>query len=353
MALQLRGKIYHIVYREGDRLIYRSLHTSSRSVAKALHADIMAIRAAQREAKKIRGRFCGQPPEAVEDLLPSIPEAKIKPLKVADILTELAKIAPPTRDQRTIVQRMQRNITVEYVREITPAMALRYLESEFSRGKNFRQYNNHRSCLNRVLSLLAVPAGIERSPFASIPTRRVEDVTHHRPISDAEFRLIMAEAAEPYRTAAALGFYAGADISTAFGLPGHAFDLERQLIRWRRPKSGTWFAAGIHAELMPYLMQWDIDQTSPAPILPKKSDAAKHRYFQRLFRRLMICDTTVGTASFHSFRAAFFTRCDRAKLHRRTTTLAGGHKSEAMTEIYSHDLSAALEVQTLPGVLDG
>ena len=49
-------------------------------------------------------------------------------------------------------------------------------------------------------------------------------------------------------------------------------------------------------------------------------------------------------------RASFFTRCDEAKLHPRTTKLAGGHLSEAMNDLYSHDVSAAHEVENLPSV---
>lgn len=352
MALVLRGRVYYVYYRdERGVLASRSLRTTSKVLAKHLHDAFMAARAARREVLELHRRFPDKVPAVVDELAP-MPEPVRRRMRIADMLTELAKIAPVSTARRRCVQRFQKTIRAQYVDEVTPSMALAYLE-RISRGdSNYKQFNNHRSALNKAFALLAVSAGIDRSPFAAIPSRKVEGVTHHRPITDAEFRRIMENTKEPYRTAAALGFYAGADMSTAFSLPGHAVDLPRRLIRWKRPKSGTWFTVGIHADLLPMLAALDFDPASSKPILPPAATATRFRYFQRLFDRLFIRDTDAGRASFHSFRASFFTRCDAAGLDRRATNLAGGHKSDAMTDLYSADVTAAHEIERLPSVLE-
>lgn len=352
MALVLRGRVYYIYYREGSKIASFSLRTSSKVLAKHYHAEFMAARAARREAVALRRKFPGAIPPDIEALIPAPPKPAPRPaLRVSDMLEELSKIAPVSDSRRRAVQRFARKCGVDLMRDVTPEIALAYLEKEFHGDGNYKQFNNHRSALNKAFSLLLVPAGMEKSPFAAIASRRVADVQHHRPITAEEFRQIMQIAEEPYRTAAALGFYCGADMSTAFSLPGIAFDFERNIIRWRRPKTGTWFAAGIHRELLPFLNAWKIDTASAAPILPPRATATRFRYFQRLFARLFIRDTEQGTAGFHSLRAAFFTRCDAARLDRRATNLAGGHKSDAMTDLYSADFTAAHEVETLPSVL--
>jgi len=351
MALVLRGRTWYVYYRdERGVLASRSLRTTSKVLAKHLHEAFMAERAARKEVLELRRRFPGRVPAVVDDLAP-MPEPVRRRLKIADMIAELEKIAPVSDARKRAVKRFQKTIRAKYLDEVTPAMALAYLERITRGDSNFKQFNNHRSALNKVFSLLAVSAGIERSPFAAIPSRKVADVTHHRPLTDAEFRAVMREAEEPYRTAAALGFYAGADMSTAFSLPGHAVDLQRRLIRWRRPKTGTWYTAGIHAELLPMLEALHFSPTSNAPILAHRATATRFRYFQRLFIRLGIFDTDSGSAGFHSLRASFFTRCDEAQLHRRATNLAGGHKDDAMTDLYSADVTAAHEIETLPPVL--
>ena len=354
MALVLRGRVYYIYYREGAKVASFSLRTSSKVLAKHYHAEFMAARAARREAVALRRKFPGAIPPDIEALIPAPPKPAPRPaLRVADMLEELSKIQAVTLAQKNAVRHFQKHIGVEYMRDVTPELALEYLERSFvgSRYKNYKSFNNAKTTLNRVFRLLAVSAGMQISPFAAIPSRKLENVESHRPLTDAEFRRVMENADEPMRTAAALGFYAGADMSTAFSLPGHAVDLPRRLIRWKRPKSGVWFTVGIHRELMPYLEALKFDPTSSDPILPYLSRSTRFKRFRELLNRLHIEDNAEGSAGFHSLRASFFTRCDAARLSRRTTNLAGAHKSDAMTDLYSHDVSAAHEVETLPAVL--
>ena len=353
MALRKIKNTYYVYFRDIDgKHKTRSLKTSDPVQAEKMERQYMALLQNRKSAAVLFRDF----PE-MKNAFPA-PEAenrkKANPdngrLKLEDILPELNKINPVSPTSERIIRRFVSTMKCKYADQVTPEMALQYLEDRYSNGRNYKAFNNNKGVLNKAYRYLLVRIGLKESPFARISNRAVKNVTSHRPITDDEFRKIFSNATEPYRTAACLGFYAGADMSTAFGLPGTAVDMEQRIINWKRPKSGVRFICGIHDELFYMLEQMNIDHKSEEPILRKLSDAQKHRYFKKLFEKLNIADNEEGQASFHSFRTSFFTRCDEAKLHRRTTSLAGGHKEDLMNDLYSHDISAAHEVEKLPSL---
>ena len=357
MALRKFYNTWYVYFKDVDGTQRtRSLKTTDRATAEALHRKFMLMLQAKKgELALMRcfpERFSAQ--LQIQTVVPEDREiAFCHRFKLERILPELAKIKEPSDSDRRRIKRFIADVGKKYADEITPEVALRYLEAHFTGGRNFKNFNNQRCLLNKVFRLLAVKMKIAQSPFELIPCRSVDDVESHRPISDDEFRRIFAAADEPFRTAACLGFYAGADMSTAFGLPCSAIDLDQRIIRWRRPKSGVKFICGIHRELFAMLQRIGFNPADPAPVLSllgKPSPAARNNYFRDLFDSLGIRDTADGTASFHSLRASFFTRCDAANLHRRTTSLAGGHTDDRMNDLYSHDVSAAHEVESLPEI---
>lgn len=358
MALRKIHNTYYAYFKDIDGTQRtRSLKTTDRATAEVLHKKFMLTLQAKKGELVIMRHF----PERFADQLekvksiapdPEVPAASQR-FRLERILPELDKIKPPTGTDRRSIRRFVESCGKRYADEITPAFALRYLEENFANGRNFKNFNNHRCVLNKAFRLLLVKMRLDQSPFALIACRKVDNVESHRPISAEEFKQIFATAEEPFRTAACLGFYAGADMSTAFGLPCNAVDLERRIINWRRPKSGVKFICGIHPELMAVLRQIKFDPAADVPLLSLLGTPCKTSrtvYFQKLFQELGICDTDDGKASFHSFRSSFFTRCDAANLHRRTTSLAGGHLSDRMNDLYSHDISAAHEVEKLENV---
>ncbi len=351
MALRKIHKTYYVYFRDIDGTIRtRSLKTTDKTLAENLHRKFML----QLQAKKGELVIMKNFPERFKDTEPvqSIAPLEQPPVnrrfRIDRILPELEKIKVPTGTDRRIIQRFIDGCGKRYADEITPQVALEYLEKHYTKGKNFKAFNNNRCTLNKTFRLLLVKMNLSESPFAPIACRTVDNVESHRPITDDEFRRIFAEAEEPFRTAACLGFYAGADMSTAFGLPCSAVDLEKELIYWKRPKTGVKFICGIHPELMVMLKRIRFKTDTPLlSCIAKTCHTQRNVYFRELFDRLGIKDTPEGTASFHSFRSSFFTRCDKANLHRRTTSLAGGHTSDRMNDLYSHDVSAAHEVKSL------
>ena len=354
MALRKIHNTYYIYFRDIDgKIKTRSLKTTFKDVAEKAHTLFMRELQSKKSTLVVINHFPEQFPNAKPVTTVAPPAENNKRLKLVNILPELEKIQPVSPTNRRAITRFISEIKVKYADQVTPEMALAYLEKNYSHGRNYKAFNNNKGILHKAFRLLLVKIGLPESPFERIACRKVTSVESHRPISDDEFRKIFAAAAEPFRTAAALGFYAGADMSTAFGLPGNAVDLDERIINWKRPKTGTKFICGIHGELLALLERIGFDPQSEKPILDniqKTCSTKRIVYYRELFDTLGIVATKDGTASFHSLRASFFTRCDKAKLHRRTTSLAGGHTEDRMNDLYSHDVSAAHEVETLPSL---
>lgn len=350
MALRKIHNTWYVYYREDGKIITRSLKVHDKEQAVVFEKRFMDQLRARRAMQVIIREFPEFKPPEVPQTPQEVAIHQRGGIKLKDMLSELDKIHKVSPTNRRAIVRFVEAMPVKYADQVTPQMALQYLENNYTKGRNYKAFNNNRGILHKMFRLLLVRTGLQQSPFERIPCRTVKNVESHRPITDAEFLRIFAEAAEPFRTAACLGFYAGADISTAFGIPGSAVDLEQRIINWRRPKTGTQFICGIHPELMQMLKRLNFKSNSDKPILPKTGSTVRNVYFRELFNRLGIVDTKDGKASFHSFRTSFFTRCDAANLHRRTTSLAGGHTDDRMNDLYSHDISAAHEVETLPSL---
>lgn len=356
MALRKIHNTYYVYFKDIDGTQRtRSLHVTDRDAAEILHKRFMNLLRAKRGEVMIMQnfpeRFKNKPITSIAP--PIIEKPANQRFRLDRILEELDKIKPPKGTDRRSIARFVKLVGKKYADEVTAEVALDYLEKHHTGGRNFRNFNNNRCVLNRAFRLLLVKMGLPESPFGRIACRIVDNVESHRPITAEEFKRIFAEAEEPFRTAACLGFYAGADMSTAFGLPCNAVDFEREIIYWKRPKTGIKFICGIHEELAVMLRRINCDWQSSKPLLSnikKVCSTNRYIYFRKLFERLGITDNAEGTASFHSFRSSFFTRCDEADLHRRTTSLAGGHKQDRMNDLYSHDISAAKEVKKLASI---
>ena len=74
------------------------------------------------------------------------------------------------------------------------------------------------------------------------------------------------------------------------------------------------------------------------------------RLFGSLLRKLDIRDNLHGIVVFNSFRDSFITRCDAAGVPRHAIRGIVGHTEDNTTDLYSHDLTSARQVQHLPRV---
>ena len=80
------------------------------------------------------------------------------------------------------------------------------------------------------------------------------------------------------------------------------------------------------------------------------TDVMARGAFGELLDRLGIRDNDRGIVGFNSFRNSFVTRCDAAGVPRHAIRGIVGHVSDDMTDLYSHDLESARQIQNLPSV---
>lgn len=363
MALRKIRNTYYVYFRDIDgKLKTRSLKTTDAGIAKNLHDIYMR----QLQAKKGRLMILRDFPEYQKEADSPIttvapPVAAENPggkrLKLADMVAvarQYRNIHP--RYEREFARFVEKMKPLRYADQITPEIALKYLEDNFS-GGNGKGYNNTKSTLNTIFRCCAVQAGIERSPFASIINKLVRDVEHHRPITQEEFVAAFAAAEEPWKTASLISWHTALRRETCFRLSWKDIDQKDRSITIVPGKTAR-FGRAVYIPIHPELWDWLCSLPRPAqddkPILsqfPKRNKWSKTEnctYYVGLLRSLGIRDTAEGKASFHSLRASFITRCDEAGITRRATKGVVGQIDDRITDLYSHDRETAKQILRLP-----
>lgn len=281
-------------------------------------------------------------------------------LRLDDMIEVAQKHRELSKDHLLAFERFKAAVKpLQYADEITPAVALAYLDDTFP-GGNGKTYNNNLTMLNVIFKACVIRAGLSASPFAAIPRRVVKSVEHFRPLTADEFRRIFAAAAEPWKTAALISWHTALRRETCFRLAWSNIDESDRSITITPGKTARFGRAvyiPIHPELWAHLQSLPRPAAADVPIL---SQWAAHKrygeytnmdYFGGLLAALNIRDTSEGSAGFHSLRVSFVTRCDEAGIARRATRGVAGHTTDDMTDLYSHDRETAKQILTLPGVL--
>ena len=248
------------------------------------------------------------------------------------------------------------SVPYKYADEITPQIALEYLERNYGKSSG-KTYNNVKTALNTVFKLCLVESGLSQSPFEVVINRRVENVKHHRPFTDDEFLQIFTAAVEPWKTAALISWYTALRKETCFRLAWQHIDTESRSITIMPGKTARFGRAvyiPIHGDLWQHLQSLPKPEKDTLPILSQWSEHIHYpgykndKYFTGLLKALQITDTTAGKASFHSLRVSFVTRCDENGISRRATRGIAGHTTDAITDLYSHDKETAKQILKLP-----
>jgi integrase len=361
MALLKKANTYYAYFRDIDgRQIKRSLRTDNLEVAK-LRERI--LRDAIREAKfrvtvekftdpdKIPATtaFPKKAPVAGEHQRGGIALSKMWDLAMTR--RELS------RSHKSAWNAFLGFVKVKYADEVTPKIALQFLESKYS-GGNGKTFNNNKTYLNTIFRQCLIEAGLSESPFAVIPNRRIKTVEHHRPLTDAEFTAAFKAAKEPWKTASLISWYTALRKETCFRLTWEHINVEDRSITIMPGKTARFGRAvyiPIHRQLWEHLCSLPRPKSDDKPILSvfprpghRYSMESSLSYFSGLLRKLGINDTADGKASFHSIRASFITQCDEANVSRRATKGVAGQVSDDVTDLYSHDKESAKQILNLP-----
>ena len=366
MALRRRGKdkFYHAYFRTlraqpDGTLRYAmttvNLGTGDLVTARAMEADLMARAKAARIRCRVEAHM-----RHLEEAAGAVPEFPVPPspvrvqrrkrLKLSDWAVTVAKYRDIGEASRLVFSRFVRLVPEKYFDEVTPESAFSYLNRQYGGPGKGKSFNNTKTSLNVIFNLLRIDAGIEESPFAKIPNRRHES-RHQRPFTEDEFRRIYAAAREPWKTAVLIAWWTGLREESVFNLRWSAIAGD---VLTTMPGKTARFGRAVQIPIHPQLQ-------AALDALPRKNDyvlgcykitkgGAFHHQFRALLDSLHIVTDKSGIVNFNSIRDSFVTRCDEAGLPRHATRGLVGHVSDRETDLYSHDLSSARQIQNLPSV---
>ena len=189
------------------------------------------------------------------------------------------------------------------------------------------------------------------SPFARIPNRSLSS-KHQRPFTEAEFIRIYHAAQEPWKTAVLIAWFTGLRQKDVFLLRWD--QIEGDVLTTLPAKTARFGRAvqiPIHPQLSEALQKLPRCGARVLGAWGYDPDAASFkRAFGDLLRSLGIRDNIHGKVVFNSLRDSFITRCDEAGIPRHAIRGIVGHTEDNMTDLYSHDLTSARQVQLLPRV---
>lgn len=364
MALRKIRLTYYAYFRdEKGRQRTLSLHTRDLAAAKRLHREVMERIAAAKTFAKLRSQHSLLfPLQGENGNAPAAPPptfntgtGRLRLDAMVKVASERREVTP--RHAKAFARFVEAVSPLRYADEITPTIALDYLDRNFTNAKT---YNNNLSMLNVIFRACVVRAGLYASPLTDIPPRLNREVEHFRPLTVDEFRAIFAAAAEPWKTAALIAWHTGLRSETCFRLSwSHIDEADRSFTI--TPGKTARFGRAVYVPIHPELWLHLNTLTRPTdPLQPILSQWQRYihfpghknqTYFAGMLDALNIRDTSEGKASFHSLRASFITRCDEAGIDRRATRGIAGQRSDYITDLYSHDRETAKQILALPGAL--
>jgi integrase len=208
-----------------------------------------------------------------------------------------------------------------------------------------------KSALNNVFRLLLRDSGMERSPFDTLPSRRISSLSQ-RPFTREEYRRILAVAPSPWKEAVQIAWYTGLREKDVFTLKWS--EISGDLIR-KLPAKTARFRREVLIPIHPALQRvLDALPRNGERVLGAWAYKPNYIYFKRSFGKILADagieqESASGRVVFNSLRNSFISRCDAAGIPRHAIRGIVGHVSDSMTDLYSHDETSARLIQTLPG----
>ncbi len=347
MALRKVGKVYHILYRDLAGKV-RTVTTGETDKVEAGKKEKVWMTTLKAERQKRRRGFVFVAGHGEwNDIL----DGSRKRMKLADALSVYAEKYAETLPENTPKnwRRFVDEVGVRYMDEVTPEIAFDYLNRLYGK-KSGKTFNNNKNSLNAVFKKMLLEAGMSRSPFDIIPSRKNNSL-HQRPFSEREFLQIYHAAEEPWKTASLITWFTGLRQESVFKL--RWTHIENDVITTMPGKTARFNRAvriPLHPQLKKHL------QTLPKSLdgrvlgfdKRKPSGGAFSNYFGNLLERLEIRDNEDGLACYHSLRNSFISRCRAAGIAEHAIRGMAGHTDSQMTDLYSHEIESAMPVKELP-----
>jgi len=231
---------------------------------------------------------------------------------------------------------------------VDDAMAERYAV-ELGRQVSGNTYNKHLVTLTAAWRAVGRAAGVRGNPWADLPRKR-KDTHSRRSLTKEEVAKVLALAEGELRSLVLVGLWTGLRLGDACRLKWEAFKADGA-VEVKTAKTGAVVRLPA-SRLMAELGKRGEGYVMPgmAAAYGRKSSAVSKK-IAALFERagLTVREKCKGwaiarpTASFHSLRHTFVTRCVEAGVPVAVVRELVGHTRETMTEHYTHISAEAME----------
>lgn len=343
MSLTTKNGIYYVVFRDlRGKVNSRSLHTRDEAEAKREEKKFMTI---LDEARRMRSmsRIFPMFKELVPAELSSSRSNRLKLSKMLELAAKKKKISPT--GEKYWKKFLERLKSYKYADEITPKIALNYLETYYNKG-NGKTYNNVKSYLHGIFRYCLVEANLTNSPFEPIANRIVDpdDVEGHRNLTDAEIAMVMTELAEDIQVLTMLSRWTTQRLETCARMTPEMFDFESKVFiidPGKLKRFNKYVCCPIMPELEEYIKP--ILSRCEVPDEPiayqirgnvDRTNDAVSKAFMTALKRCNIVDNAEGKASFHSLRGRAISFYKELGMSSDDLRLITGHTTDAMEAKY-------------------
>lgn len=349
MALRKIGKYYHVYWQDQGRQHTMSLHVTDKQEALRVERQMM-------EARRIRrctGRIVQEFPEITQliaqqsaEPAETISPRRSRGLKLTDMWELAEKRRALSSNHRKIWNKFLERTKHKYASDITPPIALEYLETYHNTG-NGKTYNNVKSALNTIFRCCLVEANMQQSPFTPIVNRRVTEVNHHRNLTLDEFDRLLGIAPKQLQIAMMLSRWTTQRLETVTRMTPDMFDFEK-LVFIIDPAKNKRFDEWVCCPILPELEEYIRPILAECPdngkaIVKQISDWKNHNYtvkFSRMVKELGIPSSFGATASFHSIRGTAITWFKENGVKGDELHSMTGHDSTDVEDVYARDIAS-------------
>lgn len=353
MALRKIGKYYHIYWTANGRQHTMSLHLTDKAEAKKKEVEFMHSLRSSRVAARLLHEVPSLRTLLGQQDQIEIPETLSRASKGIKLsaMWECALHKRKLSDKhKAIWHKFLERTKEKYAADITPKIALQYLEKHYNKG-NGKTYNNIKSALNTIFRCCLVEANLSQSPFAPIVNRRVTEINHHRNLTLDEFDRLFAIAPKQLQIAMMLSRWTTQRLETVTRMTPAMFDFEKLVFLidpGKNKRFDEWVCCPILPELEEYIRPILAECTDKQrPIVKQISDWKNHNYtvkFSRMVKELEIPSTYGATASFHSIRGTAITWYKEHGVRGDELHSITGHDSTDVEDIYARDIASLSKI---------
>lgn len=346
MALRKIGRYYYCYFRdETGKIKTLATRETERSQAEMFDRAVRSSINARRTRKKLLEIM---EPELREKILASdkaaakkLPPSTRGTLKLVDMFEIACTRRSLGSSHRYAWNRFLKFTKYTYAKEITPQIALAYLNEYCSKG-NGKNFNNIKSALNTIFRACLVEAEMPSSPFSVIMDKSVTEIDSHRNMKKDEFELLFQKANTHTQIMMMLSRWTSQRLETCARMTPKMFDFSKRVFIMQPGKTkrfNEWVCCPIFPELEDFIKPiLQKCKNKEKPIVENFDYPGNKNFssnFSNLLKRNNITDTEEGSICFHSIRGTAITWMKENGIPKEERQSITGQKSDEIEEIYA------------------